>query len=287
MSKDKEKKQSKRWIIPLLIILILLVFVSGIILGTRIGKFTDVEPYTEVIIGEYPDKDEDKDKEEEFVPEPGIMLGGINEDGSIETDISIFRATYSNESEEITVRSLGGDKVVAPGTTNSHKIRIRNTGNCALDYELNVKDLFPNTAQDREVPIEIRMTDYRGNYVLGGKSKWVSLEDLDVVCDTGTVGKGNYVYYTLEWRWPYEVDENTDIYDTLLGTLSNSEKIECGITLKTTAEMNPNPNAEGGFWTPQTGDYMNAILWISLSGVALLLLILLLFKGKKKKNKEA
>ena len=291
LSKDNQKEQSRRWVIPVCILLILLVFVSGIILGTRIGKFTDVEPYTEVVITDDPSKDEekknkDKNNEEQFVPEPGMAIGGQHSDGSVKTDLSIFCATYENENKEITVRSLGGDKVVAPGTTNSHVIRITNTGNCALDYELNVKDLFPNVAEDRVVPIEIRMMNYKGKYVIGSKDKWISLEDLDITCESGTVGKSCYIYYTLEWRWPYETDTNGDIYDTLLGTLSNTEKIECGITITTTAIMNENPDAEGGFWVPKTGDYTNSILWISLTGVSLLLLFILLFERTKKSNAE-
>lgn len=292
LSNEKQQKKSKYWILPLCILLLILVFSSGILLGTRLGKFTNVEPYTEVVISDNTD-DEDKkddldkkDEEEQFVAEPGMSIGGQGEDGTVETDLSIFCATYVNDNEEITVRSLGGDKVVAPGTTNSHVIRITNTGNCALDYALNVKDLFPNTTTDRVVPIEIRMTDYSGKYVIGDKDTWKSLEKLDVTCDTGIVGKNCYVYYTLEWRWPYETDANGDLYDTLLGTLSNTEKIECGITLTTTAELNDNPNAEGGFWVPKTGDYVNTILWVSLTVASLLLLFIILFHRMKKDNEE-
>lgn len=280
--RNEQQKKSKYWIIPLCILLLILVFTSGILLGTRLAKFTNVEPYTEVVISDKTDGDQkgdvDKtDEEEKFIAEPGM---------SIETDLSIFCATYGNENEEITVRSLGEDKVVAPGTANSHIIRIANTGNCALDYELNVKDLFPNTATDRVVPIEIRMTDYSGKYVIGDEDTWKSLEEINVTCDTGTVGKNCYVYYTLEWRWPYEGDENVDLYDTMLGTLSNTEKIECGITLTTTAELNENPDAEGGFWAPKTGDTVNHILWVSLIGASLLLLFIILFYCTKREHKE-
>ena len=287
MSSENTQKKSKYWILPLCILLLILVFASGILLGTRIGKFTDVEPYTEIVIEDEDSSENDKkdDKQDEpFVPEPGMAIGGQSADGSVETDISIFKATYANENDEITVRSLGGDKVVAPGTSNTHVIRIMNTGNCALDYELYVKDLFPDIPADKTIPIEIRMTSSNGKYVIGTKDKWVTLTDLHIKCHAGTVAKSSYVYYTLEWRWPFEIETNTDVYDTLLGTLSNTEKIECGIKITTIAEPNPDPNAEGGFWVPQTGDYANAVLWICLSGVALLVIVLLLLGSKRKKD---
>ena len=113
MRKDRQKKTSKYLIILLCLLLLILVFVSGILLGTRLIKFVNVEPYTEIIL-ENTDDDKDKDnkeeeKEEPFVAEPGLALLGQDDDGSFSTDLSIFRATYGNQEDEITVRSLGGE----------------------------------------------------------------------------------------------------------------------------------------------------------------------------------
>lgn len=295
MTREERQKTSKYWILLLCILLLILVFASGIFLGIRLGKFTKVEPYTEITLS---DKDDDGDKdntddddkngdaEEEFVPQPGIAIVGQNEDGSVVADISIFRATYGNNEDEITVRSLGGEKVVAPGTTNKHIVRVMNTGNCALDYELFLQDLFPQIADDRTVPIEIRLTDSKGRYVMGSDDEWIPLKDLDQIADSGTVGKHCYEYYTLEWRWPFETETNTDVYDTLLGTLSETEIIECGIKIKTYATLNPDANAQGGIWVPQTGDYSQAILWVALSGVTLGVILILVFGGKRRHDEE-
>lgn len=294
MTREERQKTSKYWILLLCILLLILVFASGIFLGIRLGKFTKVEPYTEITLS---DKDDDGDKdntdddksgdaEEEFVPQPGIAIVGQNEDGSVVTDISIFRATYDNAEDEITVRALSRDKVVAPGSSNKHIIRVMNTGNGALDYELFLQDLFPQITDDRTVPIEIRVSDSKGRYVMGSDEEWIPLKDLDQIADSGTVGKHCYEYYTLEWRWPFETETNTDVYDTLLGTLSETEIIECGIKIKTYATLNPDANAQGGVWVPQTGDYSQAILWVALSGITFGVILLLVFGGKKRHEEE-
>ena len=286
LSKTEEKNSKKRWIFPVLIALLILVFVTGILVGMRIDKFSDKDTSTEIIIGD-DDKNKDDKDEDKFVAEPGMEVNGQAVDGSVKADVEIFKASYVNAEGDISVKSLGGDKVVAPGTSNSHKIKVTNTGNCALDYTLHVKDLFPEIPDEKEIPIEIRIRDYNGTYVVGGKNDWVELADLDATCDSGVVGKKCYVFYTLEWRWPFENGDDADMYDTLLGVLGNTEEIVCGITLTTEATMNANPDAEGGLRVPATGDLSGLSTWITACGVSAIVLILVLFVFSRKDEQEA
>lgn len=301
------------------VLLFMLVFVSGIFLGMQISKYTKQESVTEITLqqnapheqGEQaaaqqqeapsiPSEEkenvqpeiqptqkeeskndtatqEEQSQETVFVPKPGFAVDG----GAVGAEVVLFRAAYDGEGGMTVVQSASDEKVVAPGTTQSHKVRLRNTGNSALRYTLHIRDLFPDVAEDRVVPIELRVTDYNGAYVLGDANTWVPLADMDREIHSGIVGRDSYVYYTLQWRWAFEAER--DDYDTMLGNVTD-EIVSCGVQVQTYAEAHTNPDAIGGISNPFTGDTAKLGLWTAmaiLSAFGIFLLVVLYRREKQ------
>lgn len=291
---DNRKQNNKSLLIFLIsLLLIVAVFVSGVLVGARLNRFQNSETTTDIPVGGTTEPNENIAGTVEatvpptqFVPQPGFNMDSTAANGVVVTELTIFSAAYSHASGETWVRSLDGSNVVAPGTYGTHKVRLFNTGNCAMDYQLTIRDLFPDTVVERTVPIEVRLADSAGNYVIGGSNTWVALHGMQDVFDTGTLGKDCYTYYTLQWRWAFEAEEQ-DGFDTLLGNVTE-EPVLCGLEITTFAQENPDPNAQGGLSAPQTGDAFRKELWFAVSGASLLVVALLLCcrPGDKKREKQ-
>ena len=70
------------------------------------------------------------------------------------TKVEIFRVSYENGEQVVTVNGSNGQKVIAPGTENSYTFKLKNTGTVALDYTLEVDAYF--TPADIKIPISGR-----------------------------------------------------------------------------------------------------------------------------------
>ena len=134
-----------------------------------------------------------------------------------------------NGEKVITVNSGNGDKVIAPGTENSYTFKLKNTGNVALDYTVEVDAYF--TPADIEIPITGRLNRYDGTWVIGGKDEYAKVPVLDTAEDNATLGAGKYTYYTLDWLWPFE--SGNDELDTMLGNLAVDQELTFTIVIKT------------------------------------------------------
>lgn len=310
MRKDK----NRYWIIPLIIILVIIVFISGILVGSRLKQFTSVQMSTDFYIkpniaGEIKiTSSNNVDKSNNVTtapvstnapsdevtatekPQIGIDIMGEKPDGTLTEEFILFKAQYENSTGQTTVKSLSGDDVIAPGTENQYRMRVVNTGNVAIDYHLDIGSLFTYSDNSYVSPLEIRMIDADGKYVIGSETSWVRVEDLNKVTDIGTLGRNSYTYYTLQWRWPYEngSDEDeinmNDALDTILGNAGVDVNIEVGLEVNLYAELNPDPDSPGGVEIPETGDSGFFFLWFVIAGVALLLLIILPFIRKRSED---
>ncbi|MBQ3193240.1 MAG: hypothetical protein IJB59_06705 [Oscillospiraceae bacterium] len=210
---------------------------------------------------------------------PNFRVYDENTVWSSQTDIEIFKISYENGSGQVTVNSQRGDKVLAPGTENTYRFTLENTGNVSVDYELTMEAYFSHT--DTPIPIQARVTDYQGNYLAGSAEGKADVLELNNVHQTGTLARRYVAPYTLEWEWPFELD---DEYDTMLGNLAVDEDITLTIVIKTIATCNPDPVAPGG--NPKTGDDMPiGLLMCVMAGSAMGLVILLL--PRKKREEEA
>lgn len=212
---------------------------------------------------------------------PGFEASDDKTVWSTNTQVEIFKISYENGEQIITVKSDNGDKVIAPGTQNSYTFKLKNTGNVALDYTVEIDAYF--TPADIVIPITGRLNRYDGTWVVGGRDEYAAVPVLDAAEDKGTLGAGKYTYYTLDWLWPFESGD--DELDTLLGNLAAEQDLTFTIVIKTTATESSNPYDDSGITPPQTGDNSNITLWIVLAVSSFLMMLFLLFYQNKEKRR--
>ena len=218
---------------------------------------------------------------------------------STKTEVEIFSISYENGQQIVTAESSDGEEIIAPGTENSYTFKLKNTGDVALDCNVDVDAYF--TPVDFSVLIKGRVNRYDGKWVAGSEDSYVDVDSLDKTKDSMTLDAGRYAYYTLDWMWPYE--SNKDDLDTLAG---NMEELTFTIVIKTTAteidpqddepgdsnggspgdsqENNHGDNRDGGLLSPTTGDGGH-MLWIMLLGASLIMLLLIIFVPKRGKKR--
>ena len=207
---------------------------------------------------------------------PGFRVYDENTVWSSHTEVEIFRVSYENGSGQVTVNSAGGDKLLAPGTSNQYQFALENTGNVPLEYTLSMEAYFSH--EDAPIPIYASVADYTGNYLLGSGEEKADVLELNGVEKKGTIKAGYVMPYTLEWEWPFELD---DAYDTMLGNRAVEEDITLTIVIRTTASYTPEPG--GGI--PKTGDDTPlGLLLCIMAGSATGLVVLLI---PRKKREEA
>ncbi len=219
-------------------------------------------------------------------PDPDITVWDQNKKyWRYQTDVELFRAEYENETGEISVRSVYGDKVIAPGTANSYDFYIRNTGNITLNYTVSAaaQVQVQSGGETYTVPLQVRFLNRKGNYVLGAEDTWAPITELESFMTHGTLSEDRYTKYTFQWQWPFE---GNDDLDTLIGNLSSEgDGVYISLTLNVFAAEPDDPNAEGGL--PNTGDQMNLALPIGLMVLSAACMLVLLLYKKEKKDAEA
>lgn len=202
------------------------------------------------------------------VRKPGFEASDASGVWSTNTKIDIFKSSYTNKQGQLTVKSSDGDKIIAPGTSNSFVFKLANTGNVPLDFEL---DLDAYVTEGYELPIKVRLHRYDNTWLLGDKDNWMFIPHLDQSGDKGTMGAGKYFYYTLEWEWPFESDVK---YDTALGDAAKfTEDISLTIVINTYAEESDDINAEMGITIPNTGDTSSLVIWGTVAALSLVVII--------------
>lgn len=209
---------------------------------------------------------------------PGFEAGDDNTVWTTDTHVEIFRVSYENGEQVITVNSDDGDKVIAPGTENSYTFKLKNTGGVALDYTVSVDVYF--TPEDISIPITGRISRYDGQWIAGDGNTYVGVTELDGAADKATLAADKYTYYTLDWIWPFE--SGNDEHDTLLGNMATEKDLTLTVVIKTTAAVNDNPGSGGGISAPQTGDNVNVIVWLVLLILSFVSLTALVFAKKRK-----
>lgn len=198
-----------------------------------------------------------------------------------DTQVDIFRVSYVNGEQQVTVNSSNGDKVIAPGTDNSYVFKMKNTGDGAVDYKMTV-DAYCEPA-GIEIPVDARLSRYDGEWIVGSKTEFADCQVLDKAEDSATLGSGKYTYYTLDWQWPFEQD--ADDWDTMLGNMAVDQDITFSIRITTVAEYAPVPDSDAGIRIPQTGDTDITVLWLAL-GFSVLLMFVLLFARRREDEDE-
>ena len=274
--KIRKKTRKLAWTCRILAVLLLfLVFISGSVLAIRLGDFL---PNNVNIIFLIPKEPSSESSDPEMVWET-------------DTNVNIFSAYYVNEEGVITVQSSSNDKVVAPGTSGYYRFDLKNTGNVALDFTcLVTTSVVINGAEFENLPIVMRLRDYKGNYLIGSADEWECFDKVSMDTHNMTLGKASYVYYELEWRWAFESEvEGSDEFDTFIGNVAAGEGVYLTIDIATTATQSTNADVSGGIVSGdvETGGDIDIIPYIILNIVLFLVFVSLIFVSillKKKKR---
>lgn len=286
------KKQNKKriWIIALL--LLICVAATTFTLVNRLGLFMpDAEGAVELT-----DPGADKVLE-------GSQAGGNADDSSVpgretnysftayddkgewqtETEVEIFSISYENGEAVATVVSDDGDNVIAPGTGNSYVFKFKNTGEEALDYTVTLEAY--STPAEAAIPVVAKLSRYDGSWVVGSNEAYADSDALNAAEDSATLGAGRYVFYTLDWQWQFDGD---DEHDTLLGNIAAEQDITYTVKIKTVATASADTDNKGGIMIVQTGDGSSmTLLWIMLGLCAVLMMFMLLWKRDDEDEAEA
>ena len=206
-TENKEKKHRGAGLIILLIIVLILFLLSTIVLGSRLYERATRDQYT-------------------------VDLGVGEADGSIE----LFRIEYSNEEGEITVQGVNADNVVAPGTDVNYDIRLRNNDEVVIDFLMTPTVDF---LTDDKVPVEFKVVDSYGNYILGSETEWVNPDGMNTLAHKGSIHPGEVFTYHVRWRWIFEVSEEQDGYDTFLGNQDGEILPGVAVSILTESAANP------------------------------------------------
>ena len=254
-TRERKKKGTLLWI--LLIIFLILFALTSVILGSRLYNLATRDKYS-------------------------VDLGmGTN------GEIDLFKIEYENASGEITVQGLNGQNVVAPGTSVSYDVRLRNREeDCIIDFVMTPHVKF---LTEDQVPVRFKLMDSYGNWLLGSDTEWVGFDSLNALAHRGSIHPGEVFTYFLTWEWVFEVSPEQDAYDTYLG--NQNGEILPGVEVSFTTESTANPST-----TKHTFSMMHILgegwgcCWCCwLVWILLLVIVVLLFwvwRLRRKMNKQ-
>ena len=255
-TETKTKKRRGTWLLILLIIFVILFLLTTAILGSRLYEMATRDKYT-------------------------VDLGVGEMDGSIE----LFRMEYENASGEITVRGVNADDVVAPGTSVGYDVRLRNKDDCIIDYVLiPTVDFFTGD----EVPVEFKMVDGYGNYIVGDENTWAGAGDMNALAHKGRIHPGEVLTYHVVWQWVFEVSDEQDAYDTYLGNQGGEVLPGVAVSLEVQASANVTPTKSNAHMMHLFGEGFGCcwccyLVWILL--LICLLLVIWIYRLNRKQNK--
>ena len=255
-TETKPKKRRGTWLLILLLIILILFLLSTIVLGSRLYDMATRDQYT-------------------------VDLGMGEPEGVIE----LFRIEYSNAEGEITVQGVNADNVVAPGTSVNYDIRLRNNDEVVIDFLMTPTVDF---LTGDEVPVEFKIIDDYGNYILGSETEWVRSDDMNALAHKGQIHPGEVFTYHVSWRWIFEVSDEQDAYDTYLGNQDGEVLPGVRVGIETQASANPTPVKDNRHMMHLLGEGFGCcwccyIVWLLL--LVCLLLIIRIWRLRKKLNK--
>lgn len=224
---------------------------------------------------------------------PGFSASDEETEWTTNTPIEIFRVSYENGENQVTMAGSDGAKIIAPGAKNSYTFKLKNTGDVALYYGVNVDIYFSHDGID--IPVKGRLCRYDGTWIAGDQDTYVEMSELEEVVDIFEVGVGHFVPYTLEWCWPFEGDDD---FDTMLGNLAAKEDVVLTMVIWTNAWMHEDPESEGGIpgtsgglgglGGVDTGDHSTVILWLAMAIIFfILLIVMIILKIVDRKREDA
>lgn len=275
-SKNNEKKKRNIIVKSLIAIILFLFFLSVLLLVIRLGDFL---PNNIDVFFIEPKK-------------PTFVFGNDDKIWDEDTRLDIFEISSTNNEGKVTVLSGTGDKIIAPGMQGSYQFKFQNKGNIAIDYNCTVNVMFTCTNGNIDssiIPIEVRMQDYTGEYLIGSEEEWAKPNSLINYFDEYTIGRNSYVYYIFEWRWLFE--SGNDELDTYLGNLSDDTKTTLTVNFSAYANQSSNYKAKGGIPVNKSsilaGGDLVPLPYILLNLLLLIVIIILVIYDYLQRNKKS
>ena len=278
----ENKKRNKAIIIWIsAIVLLILACATTLLFIERSKNYLPNDSGAISLVPENPSQSEQITTENDY--NPSFQIYDSQKVWGTNTAVEIFKVSYVNGEKEIKIKSDNDDNVIAPGSGSSYTFKLKNNDTAAVDYNLTFSAEFSNS--DIQIPITAKISRYDGKWLIGNNEKYENVMLLNQTTDSATVGAGKYTYYTLEWEWPYENDN--DYLDTMLGNMSLDQELTFVLKINTTATLSDNPNADGGIDSPQTSDNVELVIvfMIAFSIFALILFIIFFLDNEKQRKK--
>lgn len=200
---------------------------------------------------------------------------------SSETHVDLFRNSYNG-----TVGSAGGEKVIAPGTSNFYAFTLKNSGNIPLDYtiSLEVETHLGGQAAGSAVPLEWRLLTGGGAAV----SDWQECSTRTEVLKKTKLDIRHQDQYTIEWRWAFERGEGMDAEDTGMGDLAAGQALGVDAAIYIYAEQSADWDGKtpGSSGIPKTGDLTDPLVYMVLLAASACGLLILFAAGRREKKDE-
>ena len=191
-----------------------------------------------------------------------------------DTDIEIFKTTYTDNQGKIVVLGSNSNKVLAPGTSNTYTFTLKNTSLYEIEYSVKFEATFLNELLT--IPIKVKLKE-GDEYILGSDEAYQDVTGLNQIDQTKKLQAEKEISYTLQWMWEFE---GNDEIDTVLGNLAEGN---AGLTIGIKTQSRQISEEE------KKNDSSTLIIIIivvaAVIAIALAVLIPILVK-KKKKVKE-
>lgn len=234
-TKPNDNRRQWIWIMLMVNIVFILLLIAIGILALRVGNSLPENTDILFVVGK----------------NPSVEYGDTAENGGKKWEagknVDIFKSDYVNGESITTVASMDGDKLFAPGTSATYAFTMLNNGNMAVVYETDIDFVLKvgdNSANTEALPLQVKLYNDRGEYLIGGKNEYVQIKDATLSKHTGVLGASSYENYNLEIYWAYE--DGSDTLDTELGDYSANEGVTLTLEINSYAEEAPDPALQGG-----------------------------------------
>ncbi len=226
------ERRSWVWIMLMVNIVFVLILMTVGILALRVGNYLPENTDIIFIVGKT----------------PSFEAGdGENKTWVVGKEVDIFKSTYVNGENVITVASNDGTKVIAPGTETSYKFTLNNSGNVAVSYQLDLDftlKIGEEVQKEYEFPLLVRVKSLDGKYIVGSETEWINVKQSILNAYVSQLGASCYETYILELMWQF--DGGNDELDTLYGDLSAEKGVSLRLDINTYAQEHIDPTAQGG-----------------------------------------
>ncbi len=270
-------------------LLVILILASLTLLGALAVGYAKGEPNVIELVADSRAMEQEYDDDFPAGALPEMEAEDHQVQWETETSVDLFKTAYTGPDGSVTVESAAGDKLIAPGTSNTYSFTLRNTGNIDLDYSMVLDGVF--RLADKDIPMFVRLSR-DGEWIMGGEESWLHVNEMQQMEEADTLPRGESTVYLFEWMWPYELDEETDMlvgdildtliasdsHDTELGSVQLEVDTRFELNIGVTSEISAGAVAEFASGKPVLPRYILVTAMACLiagSGIWLLLLLFL------------